>query len=102
MSANKASKEFSVPVTTLKDRISGSVRHERDPGPEPYLNQDEESSLASFLITACKMGHGKTKQDVLRIVKRIVEKKNPDKSIDDFKAGGRVVARVYGTVIAQL
>jgi len=51
------------PQTTLKDKISGRVRHERNPGPEPYLNQDKENSLASFLI---KMGCGKTKQDVIR------------------------------------
>jgi len=56
MSANKAIKEFAVPLTTLKDRILGRVRHGRNPGPEPYLNQEEESSLAIFLITACKMG----------------------------------------------
>ena len=84
MSANKAAKEFDVPLTTLKDRISGRVRHGRNPGPEPYLNQDKESSLAIFLITACRMGHGKTKQDVIRIVKRIVEKKNPDRIIKWF------------------
>jgi len=74
---NQAAKEFGVPTTTLKDRISGRVKHGRNPGPEPYLTTKEESSLASFLITACKMGHGKTKCDVLSIVKRILQKKNP-------------------------
>ena len=62
----------------------GRVRHGRNPDPELYLNQDEESSSGSFLITACKMGHEKTKQDFLCIVKRILEKNNPDKSMDDF------------------
>jgi len=52
------------------------------------LTNEEESSLASFLITACKMGHGKTKQEVLRIVKRIVQKKNPDRNMDNFKGEG--------------
>ena len=50
MSANKAAKKFDVPLTTLKDRISERVRHGRNPGPEPYLNQDEESSLAILLV----------------------------------------------------
>jgi len=63
MSANKAAKEFDVPQTTLKDRILGRVYLGRNPGLEPYLNQDKENSLASFLI---KMGHGKTKQDIIR------------------------------------
>ena len=66
---NQVAKQFGAPTTTLKDRISGRVKHRRNPGPEPYLTTEEESSLASFLITACKMGHGKTKRDVLSIVK---------------------------------
>ena len=88
ISANKAAKEVDVPLTTLKDRISGRVRHGRNPGAEPYLNQDEESSLAIFLITACKMGHCKTKQDVIHIVKRKVKKKNPGRNINGFKGEG--------------
>jgi len=67
---NQAAKEFGVLPTSLKDRISGCVRHGRNPGPEPFLTNKEESSLASFLITACKMGHGKTKQEVLRIIRQ--------------------------------
>ena len=43
LKANQAAKEFCVPPTTLKDRISGQVRHGRNPGPEPYLTNDEES-----------------------------------------------------------
>ena len=36
--------------------------------------------MASFLTKACKMGQGKTKQEVLYIVKRIVEKKHGKKT----------------------
>ena len=45
LKVNQAAKEFCVPPTTLKDRTG------RNPGPEPYLTNDEESSLANFLIT---------------------------------------------------
>ena len=72
---NQAAKEFGVLTTTLKDQISGCVKHRRNPGPELYLTTEEESNLASFLITACKMGHGKTKRDILSIVKQICRKR---------------------------
>ena len=39
-------------------------------------------------LSSCKMGHGKTMQDVIRIVKRIVEKKNPYRNINGFKGEG--------------
>ena len=71
---NQATKEFGVPTTTLKDQISGCVKYRKNPGPEPYLTTEEESSLTSFLISAYKMGHGKTKRDVLSIVKQICRK----------------------------
>jgi len=35
------------------------------------------------------MGRGKTKQDVIHIVKRIVEKKNPNGNMNNFKGEGR-------------
>jgi len=66
MSANKAAKEFDVPLTTLKDRISGRVRHGRNPGPEPYLNQDEESSLAILLV---RWGMGKLSKMLFVLLK---------------------------------
>ena len=64
LKVHQAVREFGVPLITLKDRISGRVRYGGNPGPEPYLTNDEESSLARFLITSCKLGHGKPKQEV--------------------------------------
>ena len=69
-----------MPKTTLKDRISGRVKHGKNPGPSSFLTNEEENELASFLTKACKMGQGKTKQEVLYIVKRIVEKKHGEKN----------------------
>jgi len=41
---------------TLKNRISGRVKHGTKPGPQSYLTPEEESELADFLVNACKMG----------------------------------------------
>jgi len=49
MGANRAAKEYAVPKTTLKDRMSGKVQHGRKLGPKSYLSLDEEE-LVKFLI----------------------------------------------------
>ena len=75
MGVNRAALEYGVPKATLKDRIAGRVVHGIKPGPEPYLTAEEEDELATFLIEVCKMGHGKTKQEVLLIVQKTLKKK---------------------------
>ena len=69
MGVNRAPKEFGVPRTILKDRLSGRVQHGRKSGPKPYLSPDEEKELVTFLIDVCKMGQGKTKREVLDVVR---------------------------------
>ena len=68
VSANKAALLHGVPRSTLKDRLSGRVVHGRNPGPEPYLNGEEEKELVGHLINASNIGYGKTRQEVLNIV----------------------------------
>ena len=62
-------------IYTLKDRLSGRVVHGRNPGPEPYLNVEEEQELVGHLINASNIGYSKTRQEVLNIVERYVERK---------------------------
>ena len=80
MGTNQAAREFDVPATTLKDRLSGRVRHGSKPGPAPYLTEEEERELAEFLIQVARLGYGKTKQEVLDILRKTLEKKKVDTS----------------------
>ena len=75
MGVNRAVLEHSVPRTTLKDRLSGRIIHGSNIGPKPYLTQDEEKELAKFLINCFKMGYGKTRGEVLKIVEAVMKKK---------------------------
>ena len=88
MGVNRAALEHGIPKTTLKNRISGKVKHGTNPGPSSFLTKEEENELASFLTKACKMGQGKTKQEVLYVVKRIVERKHCDKESFSFSGEG--------------
>ena len=75
ISANKAAAIHGVPPSTLKDRLSGRVKHGDMPGPKPYLSTEEEQGLATHLIEASSMGYGKTRRDVYSIVEQYVNQK---------------------------
>ena len=67
MSIDRAAVEYGMPPTTLKDRLSGRVRHDTKPGPRPYLSPEEEEELALFVVNYSKMGYGKTQRQVLQM-----------------------------------
>ena len=80
-----AARSFSVPPSTLKDRISGRVKHGTNSGPVPYLDESEEK-LVDFMVKSAAMGYGKTKQEVFSILERILIKKK--KLTDHFNGEG--------------
>ena len=90
LGVNRAAEEYNIPRTTLKDRLAGRVKHGTKSGPDPYLTLSEETELVTFLTDVCKMGHGKTKREVLDIVRRTVKKKKEKEGKDfgKFKFNG--------------
>jgi len=68
---NEAAGMYGIPPTTLKDRISGKVKHWTKSGPVKYLSSDEEVELAEFLKQSSELGYGKTKKDALNIAKQV-------------------------------
>ena len=55
--------------------VNGRVKHCVNHGPIPYLSKVEEAELTSFLIQSSGIGYGKTKREVINIVKQTLEKK---------------------------
>ena len=84
--ANKAARLHNVPPTTLKDRLSGRVKHGDKPGPDPYLTEAEEEELSTFLMNCSKIGYGKTRREVFGIVQRTIKKKG--RSVENFNGEG--------------
>ena len=74
-SINRAAKDHNVPPSTLKDRLSGRVKHGSNPGPSPYLTAEEEAELEAYLIECSKLGYGKTRRQVISIVKNVAQEK---------------------------
>ena len=52
MGTNMAARSFSVPPSTLKDRISGRVKHATNS--VPYLDESEEKELVDFLVKSAQ------------------------------------------------
>jgi len=72
---NQAARLHGVPSTTLKDRISGRVKHKTNSGPCKYLNVDEEKELATFLKESAAIGYGKSRKDVMNIIEAYAKSK---------------------------
>ena len=72
---NEAARVYGVPATTLKDRVSGRVKHGTKSGPPKYLSDDEEKKLADFLKESSEVGFGKTRRDVLNIAESYAKQK---------------------------
>ena len=73
-SINRAAIDHGVPVTTLKDRLSGKVKENSVPGPKRYMNDEEETELGSFLKSCASVGYGKTRKEVMRIAETHAKK----------------------------
>ena len=73
MSAIKAADLHGVPRSTLKDCLSGRVKHGRKSGPRPYLEQSEETELSDYVLQAARIGYGKTRRDVLGIAESVAK-----------------------------
>ena len=74
---NRAVLEYGVPKTTLKDRLNGRVIHDTNMGPTPYLTYEEEKELVKFILNCSRMGYGKTRGELLRIVGETMKREAP-------------------------
>ena len=74
-SVKRAAEQHGVPRTTLHDRISGHVQHGKKPGPEPYLNREEEEDLVNFIEEVAEVGFGKTRKQIKAMVEQTAREK---------------------------
>ena len=85
---NQAAFDHGVPPTTLKDRLSGRVKHGDKPGPKQYLSSEEETELAAFLKSCAAVVYGKTRRDAMGIAESVAMDKVFLEDIESVKVGG--------------
>ena len=92
-SINAAARDYGVPATTLKNRLSGRVVHGTNPGPMPYLSTKEEERLVEYLLDANKVGYGKTRRQVKVIVDRVATERVFFEVLESVMGGGVVFCK---------
>ena len=68
ISANRAAIRYGVPVTTLKDRISGRISLSTTSGGQyPLLSKSEEKDIADHVHYMASVGYGYSRMDLRHI-----------------------------------
>ena len=73
MTRNAASKVFSVPWSTLWDKLNGKTPEDSRMGPLSVLSKAEETMFASFCIKYLKCGFPINRNDLCDIVQNVVQ-----------------------------
>ncbi|KAJ8046390.1 Jerky protein-like-like [Holothuria leucospilota] len=68
-----ASREYSIPKTTLLDKLSGRRPIISTQGPPPVLSSEEELKLVRWILHMSKIGYGQTRHELCATVKAILD-----------------------------
>lgn len=83
----KASKVFKVPRPTIFDKVKEKSVIDCRTGPNTTLSVDEEKRLADWLVDMSKIGYGRSKQELLDIVQKIIQADSRSTRFKDQRPG---------------
>lgn len=83
----EAAKLYNVPVESLRRRVLGTVSVDCRPGPPTILTMEEEDRLCKYIIEMADIGFGLTREDIMQIAYRILEKNHRKHPFHDGMAG---------------
>ena len=92
LSIRTASKAYSIPYSTLRDRLTGRVIDGVKAGGPTVLTQEEESKLSQYLVKVANLGAGKTMKQVMEMAYMIVYH-DPLREVKLLKSGWLIGAR---------
>ena len=64
---------YGIPKSTLLDKVNGRRPLVAKAGPDPVLTQDKEQKLATWCAEMANIGYGQTRNELLNMVKRILD-----------------------------
>lgn len=70
----EASRQYCVPVETLRRRVNGTVELECKPGPATVFSKEVEDKICAYLISMADMGYGLSREMVMGTAYTIAEK----------------------------
>ena len=83
----EASRMYNVPIESLRRRVTGVVDMHCRPGPKTVLTNEEEKHFTKYLVRMSDMGFGLTKDNVMRMAFRIVDKSKREHPFSNGSAG---------------
>ena len=89
ISFRHAAAKYDIPKSTLCDYVSGKVEVGRKPGPPSVLSIAEEKKLVEYAIEMSRIGYGRTKQQILETVQKILKKDGRENPFRDDKPGNK-------------
>ena len=87
MTLREASRLYNVPFEILRRRVNGSVKAGCRPGPGTMLTEEEDGHLALYLVQITDMGFGWSRDTVVRLAYKILDKAQQKHPFKDEKAG---------------
>ncbi|XP_071109876.1 uncharacterized protein [Haliotis cracherodii] len=87
MSARKAAVAFGIPKSTLHDKLSNKVPLVYRKGPSPILSKDEERHLSDWAIHMSSIGYGRTRDELLDTVQKIIKLDGRENPFTDDRPG---------------
>lgn len=85
MSLRAASKHYGIPSSTLHDKVHGKTPMSRPS--KTVLTTAEEQKLVDWVLHMARIGYGRTRQEVLDTVKRIIDADNRPNPFTDNRPG---------------
>lgn len=83
LTVRRAAELYSVPKSTLQDRVSGRVLFGATSGPPKYLTNEEEDELANFLSGSAAVGYARTKKEIIALVQQVVDAKKINRVVTE-------------------
>ena len=87
LTLRQAEAVYGVPKSTLSDYVSGKVKLGQCQGPPTVLSAKEEGKLARWALEMAAIGYGRSKEQILLTVQKIVEKDQRPNPFKDGKPG---------------
>ena len=87
MSLRKAAISYGVPKSTLSYKLHGRTAMEFRQGPRTVLFAEEEEKIASWAINMSRIGYGRTRQELLSTVQKILKEDGCPNPFKNDKSG---------------
>ena len=86
-SIRRAGSQYDIPRSTLSDYTLGKLEIGKKTGPPTILTAEEEKRIAEWALQMCRIGYGRTKEQILLAVQRFIEKDGRPNPFSDNKPG---------------